>query len=228
MKKQKPAKPKEFAAQPFAALKALKPAVAERVPPAPAKPVAPPPEEEDGDLLFLRTMAEVRPMQQRKSPIGSGRATAPALPRPAVLTREEQAEFMAALRQLRLDVSFRDSLPGAGDNKRPKAVNRLNQLKKGTIRLDYELDLHGLTREEALESLADFIASAGRRQQKAVLVITGQGLNSPGEPVLQGAVSAWLREHGRDLVAEFAPAPRDMGGDGAFVVFLKKMVTRNG
>ena len=59
MKKQKPAKPKEFAAQPFTALKALKPVVAERVPPAPAKPVAPPPEEEDGDLLFLvNTSAE--------------------------------------------------------------------------------------------------------------------------------------------------------------------------
>lgn len=224
MKKQQSIKPKEFAAQPFAALKGLKPALAETAPPPPPKPVTLPPGEEDGDVLFLRAMAEVRPMGRQK-PAATAAAAGRSVPqsvRPAVLTAEEQTEFLVALRQLRLDVSFRDVLPGEADKKRPKAVNRLNQLKKGAIRLDYELDLHGLTREEALAGLAEFIASAVRRQQKAVLVIVGKGLNSPGEPVLQGAVAAWLSDHGRDLVAEFAPAPHDMGGDGAFVVFLKK------
>ena len=54
-----------------------------------------------------------------------------------------------------------------------------------------------------------------------MLVITGKGINSAEGPVLQGAVADWLREKGRGLVAEFAPAPRDKGGSGAFVVFLK-------
>jgi DNA-nicking Smr family endonuclease len=57
--------------------------------------------------------------------------------------------------------------------------------------------------------------------QKAVLVITGKGNNSPGEPVLQQAVVSWLRDAGRELALEFAPAPREMGGSGAFVVFLR-------
>ncbi|HSC70120.1 MAG TPA: Smr/MutS family protein, partial [Candidatus Methylomirabilis sp.] len=54
------------------------------------------------------------------------------------------------------------------------------------------------------------------------LVITGKGLNSPAEPVLQGAVAGWLRDKGKGMVAEFAPAPRQMGGSGAYVVFLKE------
>ena len=29
----------------------------------------------------------------------------------------------------------------------------------------------------------------------------------------------WLRESGRKLIVEYAPAPRGMGGSGAFVVF---------
>jgi DNA-nicking Smr family endonuclease len=221
MKKQtKPPKAKEYAAQPFAALKGMKSALVES--PVPSPPPVLTPVEEDGDLLFLRAMAAVRPMQSSKNrPLGTPPAALPE--QPAVLTAPEQQEFLAALRQLRLDVSFRDSLPGDADPKRPKTVDRLHQLKRGTIKLDYELDLHGLTRDEAMDSLAAFVASAVRRQQKAVLVIVGKGLNSPGEPVLQGAVAAWLRDHGRDLVAEFAPAPRDMGGDGAFVVFLKNL-----
>ena len=230
MKKPIPHKEKEFATGAFASLKGLKQtlAQAEAAPPPPKKSPSPPPEE-DGDLLFLRAMAEVRPMARKKSApdVARGGSTQ-SPPRPGTLTAAEQAEFLAALRQLRLDVSFRDSIPGAADKNRPKGVNRLSQLQKGAIRLDYELDLHGLTRDEAIESLEAFIASAVRRQQKAVLVITGQGLNSPGGPVLHGAVSAWLREHGRDLVAEFAPAPRDMGGDGALVVFLKKQAQGSG
>jgi DNA-nicking Smr family endonuclease len=55
------------------------------------------------------------------------------------------------------------------------------------------------------------------------LVITGKGLNSPGEPVLQQVVAGWLRDAGRELVVEFSPAPREMGGNGAFVVFLRPM-----
>ena len=90
-----------------------------------------------------------------------------------------------------------------------------------------ELDLHGLTRDEALESLGHFIDGAWRREMKAVLVITGKGNNSPGEPVLQAAVAGWLRDKGKKTVVEFAPAPRQMGGTGAFVVFLRPREQEN-
>ena len=84
-----------------------------------------------------------------------------------------------------------------------------------------ELDLHGLTRDQALESLGHFIDGAWRREMKAVLVITGKGNNSSGEPVLQAAVAGWLREKGQKMVVEFAPAPQQMGGSGAYVVFIR-------
>jgi DNA-nicking Smr family endonuclease len=35
-------------------------------------------------------------------------------------------------------------------------------------------------------------------------------------------VSGWLREAGKGMVSEFVPAPREMGGSGAIVVFLKE------
>ena len=113
--------------------------------------------------------------------------------------------------------------PGEDTEEPPRqsASSRMKQLKRGTIRVRAELDLHGCMRDEALVKLEHFLASAYGRGQKAVLVITGKGLNSPEGPVLQGAVAGWLRQKGKNLVVEFAPAPRELGGSGAYVVFLK-------
>jgi DNA-nicking Smr family endonuclease len=118
--------------------------------------------------------------------------------------------------------SFDDDEDGAG---RRSPSSRMRQLKKGSIRIGQELDLHGFLKDEALRRLEQFIAAAVVRGLEAVLVITGKGTNSPGGPVLQGAVAQWLRGAGARYAAEFHPAPRDRGGSGAFVVFLKNRKT---
>ncbi|MSM41628.1 MAG: DNA mismatch repair protein MutS [Geobacter sp.] len=217
------AKAKEFSARPFSAIKGLQ--VEQAAPPAPA-PLVPAKgvekSELDDDALFLREMAglkRVRPagtgeMERRKAPAPDG----PVSPQVPV---EERRLFLDTVKSLKLDVRFSDELPPGEKGGRRVAVNRLRQLQRGLIRIDLELDLHGLTREEALQSLAAFIGGAYRRGQQAVLVITGKGNNSPAEPVLLTAVAGWLREQGKGMVAEFAPAPRQLGGEGAYVVFLK-------
>jgi DNA-nicking Smr family endonuclease len=74
-----------------------------------------------------------------------------------------------------------------------------------------------------LEALPRFLNSAQQKGQKAVLVITGKGNHSSEEPVLSQAVASWLRDAGRTKILEFAPAPREMGGSGAYVVFLRQL-----
>ena len=128
--------------------------------------------------------------------------------------------FLQEIGRLKLEVKFTENLPDE-DELKPLSGNRLKQLKRGVISVDYQLDLHGLTRDEALAELPRFLRTARMKGQTAVLVITGKGNNSTGEPVLLQAVTAWLRDAGRELVVEFAPAPREMGGSGALVVFLR-------
>jgi len=99
--------------------------------------------------------------------------------------------------------------------------NRIKQFKKGTIRISKELDLHGCTRDRALIRLQQCIQQAFWERQQAVLVITGKGNNSPEGPVLRTAVLSWLQKEGKGFVAEFSVAPRDKGGSGALVIFLK-------
>lgn len=233
---QKPAKEKPFSTTPFEALKKL--ALAEPAKPEPAakpnKPVAVPKpnQETTADDLFRQAMAGVRPLDQTTPlPVPRGTHTSShkrpeTPPKPApVLARDEvigRKTFLQELDKLKLDVRFSDRLP-EDDELRPLAGNRLRQVKRGIISLDRQLDLHGLTREEALAALPRFLSSARLAGEKGVLVITGQGLHSADGPVLQQAVAGWLRDQGRELVLEYAPAPRELGGGGALVVFLRPL-----
>ena len=215
-------KEKEFTSSPFKGLKGAgldlrAPAAA---PPPPRKKPEPSPQEADDALLFLNAVEDVRrihaPSPTRVEKKG----------REEVKSRvddEEQRIFLRALEALKLDVRFDEELPD--EKLRPAAVNRLRQVRRGGIRIDLQLDLHGLTRAEALENLDRFVKGAYNRGQKGVLVITGKGNNSAGEPVLRGAGAGWLREHGKGMISEFVQAPNEMGGSGAFVVFLKEKKT---
>lgn len=218
-KKEKPkAKEKEFAVAPFQGLKRLALDAPKASTPAPAPPKKAQREaNEDDDLLFLDAFADVKRLN---TPVAPAKGKAPVPKQPKKQDDEEARVFLQAVESLRMDVRFREE--PAEELPTPLPVNRLRQLRRGAIRVDLELDLHGLTKEEALENLARFVRGAYGRGQKGVLVITGKGNNSPGEPVLKQAVATWLREHGKAMVSEFIAAPRDMGGSGAFVIFLKE------
>ena len=57
-----------------------------------------------------------------------------------------------------------------------------------------ELDLHGLTVEQALRRIAQALHAARVRGHLRLLVITGAGWGNPDQkPVLRPAVEAWLR-----------------------------------
>lgn len=96
----------------------------------------------------------------------------------------------------------------------------LGKLRRGHWSLQAEIDLHGMTVDEAHDALADFLVDARNRGYRCVRVIHGKGLTSPGrEPILKGKVRKWL-SHWDDVLA-YAEAPRHAGGGGAVVVLLK-------
>jgi DNA-nicking Smr family endonuclease len=178
---------------------------------------------EDDSELFLKAVAGARKMDNEDiASTGKAATTEHAASNPAVEPQDRRL-FLEAMQKIGTTFKHeRTGEPEALEPERRSVSSRMRQLKRGTIRVGQELDLHGFLRDEALKRLEQFITGAFDRGQQAVLVISGKGINSPDGPVLQGAVSSWLREKGKRMVAEFAPAPRDMGGSGAFVVFLRK------
>jgi DNA-nicking Smr family endonuclease len=232
-KKKRPdtiAKPPQFHTVPFGRLKGV---VAAQVPPSAAEPPAPMtvpvPHEDDSATLFLQAMCDVRKLDgsrqnSGKDAVSAHKRGAASAGTTSVSSSPKDAAacelFLQEIGRMKLEVKFTETLPDE-DELKPLSGNRLKQLKRGVISIDYQLDLHGLTRGEALAELSRFLRTARSKGQVAVLVITGKGYNSSEGPVLQQAVAAWLRDAGRELVVEFAPAPREMGGSGAFVVFLR-------
>ena len=96
----------------------------------------------------------------------------------------------------------------------------MRKLRRGKFALQGEIDLHGLTLEEARAELGDFISEAVSRRARCIRVVHGKGRRSGHRgPVLKNGVNRWLRRW--DPVLAFCSAqPRD-GGTGAVYVLLK-------
>lgn len=226
-----PPRPAEFRTGPFDRLKGVVVAVPQSPEEEMVEKAAPAKAEvrRGGDEaeLFRRAMAGVMPLEPQEKagePARTETVRQPVEPVAASLmvVPGGRADFLKEVERLKLDIRFEEVLPEEEELK-PLGGNRLRMLRRGVIRLDRQLDLHGLTRDEAIGSLDRFLRSARRAGEKAVLVITGKGTHSSDGPVLNQAVAAWLREQGRSHVVEFAPAPRELGGSGAFVVFLRPL-----
>jgi DNA-nicking Smr family endonuclease len=213
----------DFKNKPFASLKGHVPATAP-----PANKSATPrvrkknhSNDEDDAALFFRAAEGAKRLGD--DPEGHDVAVARQGPqRSTVHAPEDSSLFLAAMQKIGTTVGDRAPERELEDAEQRSPTSRMRQLKRGTIRISQELDLHGCLKDEALLRLEQFVTTACSRGQQAVLVITGKGINSPDGPVLQGAVAEWLRTKGKGLVSEFSRAPRELGGSGAVVVFLKK------
>ena len=97
----------------------------------------------------------------------------------------------------------------------------LIRLRKGQLRIDGRLDLHGFTQVEARHRLAAFLAASVAADRRCVLVITGKG--SRGDGILRQEVPRWLNESdNRACVIGFCHAIPPDGGEGALYVLLRR------
>ncbi|WP_428769721.1 Smr/MutS family protein [Treponema sp. HNW] len=88
-----------------------------------------------------------------------------------------------------------------------------------------QLDLHGLTREEAWQSLDSFIGECSRRKLKKVLIVHGKGNHSAEEPVLKDTVRAFIEKDTR-LGSSGHPSGAE-GGRGATWVIIRASLHRS-
>jgi DNA-nicking Smr family endonuclease len=86
---------------------------------------------------------------------------------------------------------------------------------------DTVIDLHGVTRAEALARLRTALKRA-RGKNRRILVITGKGNNSEeGRGVLREAVARFLETAGAAYIREYGYASPEFGGRGAFDIKTK-------
>ena len=162
--------------------------------------------------LFRREMAGTKPL---KDP---GRAPPPprAKPRARFTREDEKAVLRESLETELSDLQSGDSLRWS----RPHVGRRtMRKLARGSYAVQSEIDLHGLTADEAREALRQFLEDAGLRGFTCVRVVHGKGLGSGARgPVLKRKVDSWLRRW--DSVLAFVSTRQVDGGTGAVYVLL--------
>nr|WP_320116673.1 Smr/MutS family protein [uncultured Desulfuromonas sp.] len=133
---------------------------------------------------------------------------------------DDESLFLASLGAV--DKVFSDDIPD--DDETPRAEpRRMKQLRQGKIRPQDRLDLHGCYRDEARDKVRLFLKHRFEQGLQTVLIITGRGKRSPGgESVVRQEIERYLSTQAQAWVAEWGRAPRQYGGDGALVVFLRQ------
>ena len=114
------------------------------------------------------------------------------------------------------EVSFKKKkgLPPPGTLTK-KIVKKLATKK---IETSATLDLHGLNIEDAKVSFLSFLDTCWKYKYSYVLIITGKG-----KGILKNAFIEWLKEDEIfPLIIGYSIAHRLQGGDGAFVLHLRK------
>ena len=161
-------------------------------------------------------MRDVNPLRQAKRPPERERRRPRASSR-----RADEARVLAdslAFDAHDLDVESGDEL---GFRREGISESVLRRLRRGEYAVRDEIDLHGMTQDEARAALGAFLAEATHHDRRCVRVIHGKGLGSGHRgPVLKSAVNRWLRRHA--AVAAFCSARRNDGGTGALYVLLSR------
>ncbi|WP_136636085.1 Smr/MutS family protein [Pseudooceanicola onchidii] len=105
------------------------------------------------------------------------------------------------------------------------------KMKRGKLRPEGRIDLHGMTMDRAHPALTGFIMRSASEGKRLVLVITGKGKDRDEDgpiPVRRGVlrhnVPHWLSVPPlSQLVLQITPAHVSHGGGGAYYVYLKRL-----
>jgi len=122
-----------------------------------------------------------------------------------------------------------DPLP-APKPRRPRTITappddiepgRKRRIARARDPIEARLDLHAMDQDRARAALHGFLQRAHADGLRAVLVITGKGVE--GEGILKRRAPDWLAEPViRPLIAGVSPADRRHGGEGALYIALKR------
>jgi DNA-nicking Smr family endonuclease len=168
--------------------------------------------------------ATVHPLPGKETP----KAPADALPSPKRGGADREAVGVrksgpssAPGRDLLTRAPLRSAVPPRVGEGKAIEPRRKHRIAKDREEIGGRLDLHGLDQDRARAALEAFLRRAWDEGYRAVLVITGKGVQ--GDGVLKRRAPEWLAApHLAPIVAGISEAHRRHGGEGALYVALKR------
>ncbi len=130
-----------------------------------------------------------------------------------IIARIKDHNIIALPKPVSVPFKILDHGSSAGIDKR-----QAERFKKGRLKVEAKLDLHGLTQKTAHSILNNFIENQWKIGKRCVLVVTGKG-----KGVLQSAVPNWLNQPLiNQYILSFNYAQPKDGGSGALYILLKR------
>ena len=168
----------------------------------------------DENALFRSAMSDTKPLDQENKARAS-------VPQPSSRLKERWASAPKSPAQV---------LPASPSIRRLEAGSvadldrrTMDKLRRGRLRPEARIDLHGMTVSRAHCQLNTFISRAHGSGNRCVLVITGKGSLKKGGGVIRRELPAWLNSpENRPCILGFSQAQPSDGGSGAFYVLLKR------
>ncbi|MEI6706248.1 MAG: Smr/MutS family protein [Methylococcales bacterium] len=169
---------------------------------------------EDSDL-FHQTVGKVHSVKTDKVLLTPTDKPKP-YPKPAVIN--VNGHLIDSVTALPIEkVGIEDSLSFLKSGLQHKV---LKKLRNGFFGLDADIDLHGLSSDEAKRQLLNFLHRCVEDGCRCVHIVHGKGHRSPDQhPILKNNINLWLRQH-KDVQAFCSASPKD-GGTGAVFVLLQ-------
>jgi DNA-nicking Smr family endonuclease len=105
------------------------------------------------------------------------------------------------------------------------------QENKKNDHIDFKIDLHGFTLEDAFKKIRAVIESCYEKDLRNILVITGKGLRSKVKEnpylsedlsLLKYAIPNFIKDNFFEIVNSIEEPDQNLGGSGAFLLRLKK------
>ena len=111
------------------------------------------------------------------------------------------------------------------------------ELKKGKIKIDRRIDLHGYGLLEAEEKLKNEVVKNYNRNKRCLLFVTGKGINPKNNKSefsekkspklfhgkIKNSIIAWVENNQlKKYILTYQVAGAEHGGDGALFVYLRK------
>jgi len=97
--------------------------------------------------------------------------------------------------------------------------------------IDFKIDLHGFSLEEAFNKIREVIENCYEKNLKNILVVTGKGLRSKVKEnpylsedlsLLKYAVPNFIKDNFSEIISSIEEPDQNLGGSGAFLLRLKK------
>ena len=175
------------------------------------------------DDVFLNSIEGARPLNKKNT--NYKKPTSLKMPKPKEADKTPGTKIP-------LKESNQKAPPRPKKHLRIEKININKKIKKGTFRVEKTIDLHGYSISDAKNYLFEKIGSFYLKNIRCLVVITGKGQrpkdkNDSKNKLFYGKIRNefpyWLQDENiSNKILSYQQADPNLGGEGAFVVYLRK------